>query len=500
MIDLPPWRRPDALQALLAAWRRDFRGRTVARAVAGTGWLRLTLIAPGAPAAHLFLCARPGAVLLCDEDAPPDPALREALGETRRGPPADRLAGARLLDARPFPADLAIALVFAPRGGGTPLRVVLQLHGSRGNLLLVDAAGSLVWALYPGATLALLADPAAGTTDPATAPDLTAADVRAPDPTGNATAPAAAVGADFRAAARLRLETQLATDLAVGGTRALRTAAEATARLRVNLTRDLAEAARGDDLRRAAEALAIALPTVPRGVSRVEVADPAGGPPLAVPMDPARSPAGNMEEYFRRARKAERGRALIAERLAEADRRAVALDAARAELAAATALTDEMVAACLAWRRTHAALLGLRTTAGGGVTREAPVPARPFRRYLIEGRWELWVGRDNVENDLLTHGTAAPDDIWLHAQGVTGSHAVLRTGGRPDTVPRQVLEKAAALTALHSRARHSALVPVIHTLRKYVRKPRRSLPGTATCQREKTLFAPPGVPEGVEPA
>lgn len=490
MTDLPPWRRPDALQALLAAWRRDFTGRTVARAVAGTGWLRLTLIAPGAPASYLFLCARPGAVLLCDEDAPPDPALREALGEVRRGPPADRLAGARLLDARPFPADRAVALVFAPRGGSAPLRVVLQLHGSRGNLLLVDAAGSLVWALYPGATLALLADPAAGTPG----------DVTTVDPPADATAPAATAGADFRAAARLRLETQLAADLAVNGARTLRTAADATARLRVNLARDLAEAARGDDLRRAAEALAVALPTVPRGVSRVEVADPAGGPPLAVPMDPARSPAGNMEEYFRRARKAERGRAGIAERLAEADRRAAALDVARAELTAATARTDGGIAACLAWRRAHAALLGLRTTAGGGVTREAPVPARPFRRYVIEGRWELWVGRDNAENDLLTHGTAAPDDIWLHAQGVTGSHAVLRTGGRPDAVPRQVLEKAAALTALHSRARHSALVPVIHTLRKYVRKPRRSLPGTATCQREKTLFAPPGVPEGVEPA
>lgn len=490
MTDLPPWRRPDALQALLAAWRRDFAGRTVARAVAGTGWLRLTLIAPGAPAAYLFLCARPGAVLLCDEDAPPDPALREALGEARRGLPADRLAGARLLDARPFPADLAVAFAFAPRGGGAPLRLVLQLHGSRGNLLLVDAAGSLVWALYPGATLALLADPAA----------RPAAEVTTAEAPGDAAAPAFNAGADFRAAARLRLETQLATDLAVGGARALRTAAEATARLRANLARDLAEAARGDDLRRAAEALAVALPTVPRGVSRVEVPDPAGGPPLAVSMDPARSPAGNMEEYFRRARKAERGRALIAERLAEADRRAVALDAARAELAAATALAGGRIAACLAWRRAHAPLLGLRTTAGGGVTREAPLPARPFRRYLIEGRWELWVGRDNVENDLLTHGTAAPDDIWLHAQGVSGSHAVLRTGGRPDSVPRQVLEKAAALAALHSRARHSALVPVIHTLRKYVRKPRRSPPGTATCQREKTLFATPGVPERVEPA
>ncbi len=497
MTDLPPWRRPAALRALLAAWRRDFAGWTVARAVAGTGWLRLTLIAPGAPATDLFLCARPGAVLLCDEAGPPDPALREALGEARRGLPSERLGGARLRDARPFPADLAVALAFAPRDGGAPLRLVLQLHGSRGNLLLVDAAGSLVWALYPGATPALLADPAAGA---AAAPAADATDAADTDDGAGGAAAVAALAAEFRDAARRQLETRLAADLAVGGARALRAATEATARLRANLARDLAEAARGDDLRRAAEALAAALPTVPRGVALVEVADPAGGPPLAVAMDPARSPVANMEEYFRRARKAERGRARIAERLAAADRRAADLDAARAELALATAPASGGIAACLAWRRAHAPLLGLRTSAGGGVTRETPEPARPFRRYLIDGRWELWVGRDNAENDLLTHGTAAPDDIWLHAQGVTGSHAVLRTGGRPDAVPRQVLEKAASLAALHSRARHSALVPVIHTLRKYVRKPRRSTPGTAVCQREKTLFAPPGVPAGVEPA
>jgi predicted ribosome quality control (RQC) complex YloA/Tae2 family protein len=43
-------------------------------------------------------------------------------------------------------------------------------------------------------------------------------------------------------------------------------------------------------------------------------------------------------------------------------------------------------------------------------------------------------------------------------------------------------------------------VPVVHTLRKYVRKPRRSAPGAVVYEREKTLFVPPVVPEGTEPA
>ena len=123
-------------------------------------------------------------------------------------------------------------------------------------------------------------------------------------------------------------------------------------------------------------------------------------------------------------------------------------------------------------------------------------PARPFRRYLIDGRWEAWVGRSNQENDELTHRASHVKDIWLHAQGVSGSHVILRTEGRPDQVPQKVIAKAAALAALHSKAKHSKLVPVIWTERRYVRKPRKAAPGTAVCLQEKSLFVEPGVGAG----
>ena len=123
---------------------------------------------------------------------------------------------------------------------------------------------------------------------------------------------------------------------------------------------------------------------------------------------------------------------------------------------------------------------------------------RGYRAYEVDG-YEILVGKGDAENDRLTFGLAAPRDLWLHAQGVGGSHVVLRTGGRPDTVPRPVLEKAAALAALHSKARHSGLVPVIWTERRYVRRPRKAPPGTAVCLREQNLFVEPGVKPGVEP-
>ena len=117
----------------------------------------------------------------------------------------------------------------------------------------------------------------------------------------------------------------------------------------------------------------------------------------------------------------------------------------------------------------------------------------------MDERWEVWIGRSNQENDALTFGAAHGKDIWLHAQGVPGSHVILRTGGKPEQVPRGVLEKAAALAAFHCRAKNSALVPVIWTERRYVRKPRKAPAGAAVCLREKSLFVEPGVPPGAEP-
>jgi len=67
--------------------------------------------------------------------------------------------------------------------------------------------------------------------------------------------------------------------------------------------------------------------------------------------------------------------------------------------------------------------------------RAAAVAAAPcggadsLRRYELPGGWLVLVGRNNRENDLLTHREAAAEDIWLHAAGVSGSHVILRTGG-----------------------------------------------------------------------
>ena len=99
----------------------------------------------------------------------------------------------------------------------------------------------------------------------------------------------------------------------------------------------------------------------------------------------------------------------------------------------------------------------------------------------------------NAENDDLTFRHAAPTDTWLHAQSVPGSHVVLKSPGGA-APPARILEAAASIAAHFSKAKHSGLVPVVYTQRKYVRKFRGAKPGQVKCEREKTMMVEPRLP------
>ena len=118
--------------------------------------------------------------------------------------------------------------------------------------------------------------------------------------------------------------------------------------------------------------------------------------------------------------------------------------------------------------------------------------ARP-RRYLTSSGWSVWAGRNNRENDILTHKLAAQNDVWFHAHGYAGSHVILRREGRKEDPSRRTLEEAAAVAAYWSKGRTANKVPVAYTLAKYVSKPRGGAPGLATMKREKTIMVRPAL-------
>ena len=121
---------------------------------------------------------------------------------------------------------------------------------------------------------------------------------------------------------------------------------------------------------------------------------------------------------------------------------------------------------------------------------------RHDRRVLLDGGWEVRIGKHARSNAELTAKHAAPHDLWLHARGVPGAHVVLRKPSKTAVPPKSVVEEAAALAAHFSQAKTQALVPVIVTERKYVRPLKGGAPGQVRVDREEVLMVAPRAPDG----
>ncbi len=118
-----------------------------------------------------------------------------------------------------------------------------------------------------------------------------------------------------------------------------------------------------------------------------------------------------------------------------------------------------------------------------------------FRHYLIEEKYNAFVGKDSKNNDALTTKFAKQNDFWFHARSVSGSHVVLRVENSKDPIPKSILQKAASLAAFYSKAKSSKLAPVTFTLKKYVVKNSRHEPGQVTVTKENVLLVRPEIPK-----
>ena len=109
----------------------------------------------------------------------------------------------------------------------------------------------------------------------------------------------------------------------------------------------------------------------------------------------------------------------------------------------------------------------LKSTGKKGKTpAEEPLP--PFAYALPQGFTAL-AGRNHKQNDQLTLKIAAKEDLWLHAKNMPGSHVIVRNPQKQE-IPGEVIEKAAAIAAYHSKPVFSNQVPVDYTPVKQVKK------------------------------
>jgi predicted ribosome quality control (RQC) complex YloA/Tae2 family protein len=264
-------------------------------------------------------------------------------------------------------------------------------------------------------------------------------------------------------------------------------------RLAGNLEADLARAANHEGERREAETLAAYQSRIPNGAALVELPDLYDSErTMRIELDPSTPVHVQIEKRFRRAAKLEKSVEHTTRRLELARREAAELESALGLLERTSGFADALRLYEVMRAKFGIALDGVGPA--GGATKKGAAAEKSRRSFDLDARWFAIVGRSNQENDEITFHVAGPDDWWFHAQGVPGSHVVLKARGGNDGPPARVVEMAASLAAHFSKARHSGLVPVIYTRRRHVRKFRGAAPGQVTCERETMVMVPPKLP------
>jgi predicted ribosome quality control (RQC) complex YloA/Tae2 family protein len=262
----------------------------------------------------------------------------------------------------------------------------------------------------------------------------------------------------------------------------VRRAAEKAVRRRDAVAKDVAGAEQGDTFRLMGELVLANKHLLTKGQSAAELSG-YDGTTVSVALDPSRSPAENASKYFQRYKKAKAGIAVMRERFAEARDEAEYLRSAQEDLQTAGDRDELLVIRSLLERR------GYVRKGTGKVSGTRSIPSPPYKTVEYEG-WEILVGKSAAGNDYITMKIARPDDLWLHAEGMPGSHVVVRNPGKRD-IPDLVFKKAASLAAYHSKGKNSAKVPVTYTRAAFVKKPKGAAPGSVVLMARKSIMAAP---------
>jgi len=247
----------------------------------------------------------------------------------------------------------------------------------------------------------------------------------------------------------------------------------------------VAAAAAADRYRMYGELLMANLHRLSRGLKEAEVEnlyDPEGKP-LTIPLDPALSPLENAQAYFKKYAKAKQAVEEAQKRLAACTLELEYL------LGVETAINFAATREELAEIRQELEEQGYIKPAGREKEKKREQAGPQPLVFTSSDGFTILVGKNNKQNDYLLTRLARGEDLWLHAQGVPGSHVIVRAQGRQ--VPETTLLEAASLAAYYSRSRQSPKVAVDYTSVKNVRKPRGARPGYVTYTGQRTLLVKP---------
>lgn len=245
---------------------------------------------------------------------------------------------------------------------------------------------------------------------------------------------------------------------------------------------DLERCAKRDELRVCGDLLSANLYRLEKGAGSAELQNyyEESQPVVKIKLDPALTPSQNAQKYYKEYRKAKTAEEILTVQIQGAKQELAYLDTVFEELSRAANERD------LSEIRAELTEQGYIRAQRGTKKQSASQGAMQFRS---SDGFQILVGRNNRENDILTLKQAKKTDLWFHTKNIPGSHVVLFLQGRKAT-PKAVSE-AAMLAACFSRGRDSSNVAVDYTEVRHVSKPQGAKPGMVIYVNNKTIFAVP---------
>ena len=198
---------------------------------------------------------------------------------------------------------------------------------------------------------------------------------------------------------------------------------------------------------------------------------------VIIPLKADISPSRNAQSYYKKYRKAKGAQQYAKKELGTIEKDLEILETVQEDLEKSTSTAD------LNEIKQFLIDNSFMRPEPGGKKHKKLKEGQPYRFYAADGT-EILVGKNAVQNDRITLHARA-NETWLHAQGIAGSHVIIRTEEEPSD---ETLLFAAKLAAYYSKGRNHPSFPIDYTKRKHVKKKSGTPSGFVIYQRFKTLY------------
>ncbi|MCD8108944.1 MAG: NFACT family protein [Clostridiales bacterium] len=226
---------------------------------------------------------------------------------------------------------------------------------------------------------------------------------------------------------------------------------------------------------------------VPEGARSFEALNYYTNEMMRIPLDPDFTPQENAKKYFDRYGKLKRTYEALTDLIEDTRMEIGHLDSVAAALDIAGSEAD------LAQIREELVQSGYIRQKSGR-KKQQQIKSRPWHYRSTDG-FDIYVGKNNLQNDELTFRFSEGNDWWFHAKQMPGSHVLVKT--KTGEMPDRTFEEAAALAAYYSRGRGSEKVEIDYLQKKNVKKPNKSKPGFVVYYTNYSMVAAPDI-SGIE--